>query len=75
METLIALLGSEAAAFAAAIYALFSFVMVLPTWRVFRRAGLSAGWSLMFLLPLIGPLLVLALLAFAPWRPLRPGRG
>jgi hypothetical protein len=75
METLIPLLGGESAALGAAGYVLFSLAMLVPIWRVFRRAGLGGAWALLFLIPGAGPLLVLALLAFAPWRPLRPGRG
>ena len=75
METLSALLGGESAAIGAVGYALFSLAMTIPIWRVFRRAGLGGAWALLFLVPGAGPLLVLALLAFAPWRPLRAGRG
>lgn len=43
-------------------------LLLVPTWRVFRRAGFSPAWSLLVLLGFpLGVLLVLAVLAFRPW--------
>jgi hypothetical protein len=57
-----ALLGTLAYAFAAFLF-----------WRIFSRAGLSAPLGLIALLPFIGPVLCLCILAFSSWRvvPLR----
>jgi hypothetical protein len=43
-------------------------LLIVPTWRVFRRAGLHPAWSLLVLLGFpVGVLLVLAVLALKPW--------
>lgn len=44
-----------------------SALFIVPLWRIFRRAGLTPGWTLLWILPLLGPLIVLAILAFAAW--------
>jgi hypothetical protein len=57
-----ALLGSVAYAFAAFLF-----------WRIFDRAGLPGPLGLIALLPFIGPVLCLCILAFSAWKvvPLR----
>lgn len=45
----------------------FFCLFVLPFWLVFRRAGFSGAWSLLALLPIIGLLIVAALLSFRRW--------
>ena len=42
-------------------------MMIVPLWRVFARARLAPALSLLFALPIAGPLLVLLLLAFLRW--------
>ncbi len=43
-------------------------LLIIPTWRVFRRTGLNPAWSLLVLLGFpVGILLVLALLALRRW--------
>ena len=38
-----------------------------PLWRIFRRTGLGGAWSLCLLIPILGPLVVTLVLAFAQW--------
>jgi len=45
----------------------FGVLVLVPLWVIFRKAGLNPGWSLLVLLPYIGPVLALMILAFAPW--------
>jgi uncharacterized membrane protein YhaH (DUF805 family) len=49
------------------IYFLLSLLIIIPTWRVFRRAGFSGALSLLHLVPGIGMLVVMAILAFSTW--------
>jgi hypothetical protein len=42
-------------------------LFLIPAWRIFRRAGLDPWISLTVLIPGIGPLIALAVLAFADW--------
>lgn len=42
-------------------------VLVIPTWRIVRRAGFHPVWSLLVFLPTFGFLVVLAVLAFNRW--------
>lgn len=49
------------------VYFLLSLLVIIPTWRIFRRAGFSGALSLFHLVPAIGTLLVMAILAFAAW--------
>ena len=42
-------------------------VLIIPTWRICTRAGFSGALSLLHLVPLIGWLIVMAILAFSPW--------
>jgi hypothetical protein len=46
---------------------LLALVMIIPTWRICTRAGFSGALSLFHLVPLIGWLIVMAILAFSPW--------
>lgn len=42
-------------------------VLVIPMWRILRRAGFHPAWSLLVFVPTIGLLAVLAVLAFNRW--------
>jgi hypothetical protein len=53
-------------------YVLFCILMIVPLWRVYRRAGLNPALSILFAVPIAGPLVVLLLLAFNDW-PAAPG--
>ena len=47
---------------------LFSALLVIPAWKVFARAGLSPYFSGLVFVPFIGFMLVIAILAFMPWK-------
>jgi hypothetical protein len=49
------------------IYVLFSLLLIIPTWRILTRAGFAGALSLFHLVPLVGMLVVLAILAFTTW--------
>ncbi|MBW7852100.1 MAG: hypothetical protein H3C38_16515 [Rhodospirillales bacterium] len=51
-----------------------SVLVVIPLWRVFRRAGFNPAWSLIVLIPWVGGPVALAILALAPW-PVQDARG
>lgn len=42
-------------------------LLIIPTWRIFNRAGFGGAWSLLLLLPLLGHFIVMAILAFGDW--------
>ena len=44
-----------------------SLIIVVPTWQIFRRAGLSAPLSLLIFVPGLGPVIVTVILAFMRW--------
>jgi hypothetical protein len=44
-----------------------SLLLVIPTWRIFVRAGFSGALSLLHLVPVAGLLVFLAILAFSDW--------
>jgi hypothetical protein len=48
-------------------HVLMALFLIVPTWRIFVRAGFSGGWSLLHLIPLIGSFIVMAILAFGDW--------
>lgn len=49
------------------IYVFLVFVLIVPVWRMFRRAGLAPAWSLLMFLPMIGIPIVVWTLAFSKW--------
>ncbi len=49
------------------VHLLTALVLIIPTWRVFTRAGFSGALSLFHLVPLIGLFIVMAVLAFSDW--------
>ena len=49
------------------IYVAVSLVLIIPLWRILKRAGLSPYGSLWALAPGLGHLIVLGILAFAAW--------
>jgi hypothetical protein len=46
---------------------LLSLLLIIPTWRIFARAGFSGALSLLHLVPVVGSLIVMAILAFSDW--------
>lgn len=49
-------------------------LFLFPAWRIFTRAGFAPATALTVLIPFIGPLVAMAILAFADW-PAGAGRG
>jgi len=45
-----------------------------PIWRIIKRTGLNQYWSALVLIPGIGPLIILIMLAFSEW-PISSKRG
>lgn len=38
-----------------------------PTWRIIKRAGLNPNWAALILIPGLGGLIILIMLAFSDW--------
>ena len=49
------------------VHLLFALLLIVPSWRIFERAGYSGLLSLFHLVPVIGPFIVMAILAFGDW--------
>lgn len=49
------------------VHLLGALVLIIPTWRICTRAGFSGALSLFHLVPLIGPFIVMGVLAFSDW--------
>ena len=49
----------------------FGLMLIAPAWRIFRRAGLAATWSLLVFVPAVGPVAAVVVLAFVPWPAIR----
>lgn len=48
-------------------HVLLALVLIVPTWRICVRAGFSGWLSLLHLVPVVGSLVVMAILAFSDW--------
>jgi hypothetical protein len=48
-------------------HVLVALVLIIPTWRICTRAGFSGALSLLHLVPIVGTLVVMAILAFSDW--------
>ena len=49
------------------VHVLFALLLIVPSWRICERAGFSGLISLFHLVPVIGPFIVMAILAFGDW--------
>ena len=49
------------------LFIVFSLLWLVPFWIICQKVGISPVLSLAALIPLLGPLIVLAVLAFARW--------
>ena len=49
------------------IYLIAVLLFIIPTWRILRRAGFAGALSLLHLVPVIGTLVVMTILAFTTW--------
>lgn len=48
-------------------HVLIALLLIIPTWRICRRAGFSGALALFHLVPLIGSFIVMGVLAFSDW--------
>ena len=46
---------------------IFSLIVVIPGWRIFKQTGMAPAWSLLLFIPTLGFLVVIAILAFGRW--------
>ena len=60
-------LGSAVLLVIAIVHLLLSLLLIIPSWRIFSRAGYSGALSLFHLVPVIGSFIVMAILAFGDW--------
>ena len=60
-------LGSVALLVLAVGHLLVALLLIIPTWRIFVRAGFSGALSLLHLVPFVGLLVIMAILAFSDW--------
>ena len=60
-------LGTVALLLLAIGHLLFALLLIIPTWRIFVRAGFSGALSLLHLVPFVGLLVIMAILAFSEW--------
>jgi hypothetical protein len=49
------------------------FLVIVPLWKIFGRAGFSPAWALLIFVPFLGYITALLLLAFRRW-PATEGR-
>ena len=49
------------------VHVLFALLLIVPSWRICERAGFSGLLSLFHLVPVLGPFIVMAILAFSDW--------
>ena len=50
-------------------------LLIIPVWRIFRRAGLQPALALLLLVPGLGVLIVSLILAFSRWPAAEGGAG
>jgi hypothetical protein len=60
-------LGSLALLLILIVHVILALVLIIPTWRICTRAGFSGALALFHLVPVVGSLLVMAILAFSDW--------
>ena len=49
------------------VHVLFALLLIVPSWRIFERAGYSGLYAMFHLVPVVGPFIVMAILAFGDW--------
>lgn len=54
-------------------YLIYAFLVVLPFWLIFKKAGYSGALSLLLLIPVVGGIIVYVI-AFSDWPVLREVR-
>ena len=60
-------LGSVVLFFLVIGHLVLSLLLVIQTWRIFVRAGFSGALALLHFVPVVGLLVVMAILAFSDW--------
>lgn len=50
-----------------AVHVMLALLLIVPSWRICERAGYSGLYALFHLVPVIGPFIVMAILAFGDW--------
>lgn len=46
---------------------ILAILWVIPTWRILQRVGSTPALSLLAIVPVVGPLVVLFVLAYGQW--------
>jgi uncharacterized membrane protein YhaH (DUF805 family) len=60
-------LGATIMVFALVGWLLAMLLFIVPTWRICSRAGFPGALSLLHIIPVIGTLVLMAILAFSDW--------
>jgi hypothetical protein len=47
---------------------IFTAIVIIPIWRILSRIGISGIFSMLLILPWLGPLILLYVVAFSDWR-------
>lgn len=50
-------------------FILIALLLIIPLWKIFERVALPPMLSLLALIPMIGLLLALGILAYSQWNP------
>ena len=45
----------------------YGLIIIVPAWRIFKRAGFSPALALLVFIPAVGALIATLILAFARW--------
>jgi hypothetical protein len=45
----------------------FAILFLIPAWRIFSKAGFEPATAMVVLIPFVGPLIALLILAIAEW--------
>jgi hypothetical protein len=48
-------------------YLLYVALIIIPAWRILKRAGLNPAWAYLVFLPGLGPLAVIIILVYSDW--------
>ena len=48
-------------------YLLYVALILIPAWRILKRAGLNPTWAYLVFLPGLGPLAVIIILVYSDW--------
>lgn len=49
------------------VYIIVAIIIVVPLWKIFRKAGFNPALSLLVLIPFFGMLITTVILAFVTW--------